>query len=283
MFPMVPYHRLPELHEEIKHDSRRSTRRSGRPTRRSSRRSCASCGTRSTSCAASCRPAPPRSTIPTPATTAARCRWPDRHRRARERPPMRQWIAACDVDDIDPEDVIPFDHDGSAYAIYRSPDDAYFATDGHCTHEQTAALRRPGHGRRDRVPQAQRPLRLHHRQGARRARCSSTCAPTRPRSRTAPSTSSCRECQPSAQHGGDGDRRRGRVRHPGRVRACARTGWTGPITLVGGEPELPYERPPLSKTWTHKPICDDERLRAADMTYLPGTHATALDTARATR
>jgi 3-phenylpropionate/trans-cinnamate dioxygenase ferredoxin reductase subunit len=54
-------------------------------------------------------------------------------------------------------------------------------------------------------------------------------------------------------------------------------GWTGPITLVGGEAELPYERPPLSKTWAHKPICDDERLRAADVTYLPGTHATALD------
>ena len=59
--------------------------------------------------------------------------------------------------------------------------------------------------------------------------------------------------------------------------ALRENGWTGPITLVGGEAELPYERPPLSKTWTHKPICDDERLRAADVTYLPGTHATALD------
>ena len=59
--------------------------------------------------------------------------------------------------------------------------------------------------------------------------------------------------------------------------ALRENGWTGPITLVGGEAEHPYERPPLSKTWTHKPICDDERLRAADVTYLPGTHATALD------
>jgi 3-phenylpropionate/trans-cinnamate dioxygenase ferredoxin reductase subunit len=59
--------------------------------------------------------------------------------------------------------------------------------------------------------------------------------------------------------------------------ALRERGWTGPITLVGGEAEIPYERPPLSKTWTHKPICDDERLRAADVTYLPGTHATALD------
>ena len=50
---------------------------------------------------------------------------------------MAQWIAACATGDIDREDVIPFDHDGRAYAIYRSPDDAYYATDGHCSHEQT--------------------------------------------------------------------------------------------------------------------------------------------------
>jgi len=50
---------------------------------------------------------------------------------------MGQWIAACAADDVDPEDVIPFEHDGKDYAIYRSPSDGYYATDGHCTHEQT--------------------------------------------------------------------------------------------------------------------------------------------------
>ena len=50
---------------------------------------------------------------------------------------MAQWIAACSTADIDPEDVIPFDHAGNAYAIYRSPHGAYYATDGHCSHEQT--------------------------------------------------------------------------------------------------------------------------------------------------
>jgi 3-phenylpropionate/trans-cinnamate dioxygenase ferredoxin subunit len=35
------------------------------------------------------------------------------------------------ADDIDPEDVIPFDHGGRSYAIYRSRDDRYYATDGH--------------------------------------------------------------------------------------------------------------------------------------------------------
>jgi 3-phenylpropionate/trans-cinnamate dioxygenase ferredoxin subunit len=49
---------------------------------------------------------------------------------------MAQWINACAADDIEPEDVVRFDHDAMTYAIYRSPDDAYFATDGLCTHEK---------------------------------------------------------------------------------------------------------------------------------------------------
>ena len=54
-----------------------------------------------------------------------------------ERGVMASWVAACGLDDVDPEDVIPFEHDGQDYAIYRSPDDEYYATDGHCTHEKT--------------------------------------------------------------------------------------------------------------------------------------------------
>jgi len=49
---------------------------------------------------------------------------------------MTQWIAACSADEVDPEDVIPFQHEGVDYAIYRSPDDEYYATAGHCTHER---------------------------------------------------------------------------------------------------------------------------------------------------
>lgn len=48
---------------------------------------------------------------------------------------MSQWIEACGADDVDEEDVIRFDHDGKVFAIFRSPDDKYFATDGLCTHE----------------------------------------------------------------------------------------------------------------------------------------------------
>lgn len=46
------------------------------------------------------------------------------------------WVAACKADEIDEEDVARFDHSGRSFAIYRSPDDAFYATDGHCTHEQ---------------------------------------------------------------------------------------------------------------------------------------------------
>ena len=46
------------------------------------------------------------------------------------------WIDACAADAIDEEDVIRFDHGGSTYALYRTDDDRYFATDGLCTHEK---------------------------------------------------------------------------------------------------------------------------------------------------
>jgi len=49
---------------------------------------------------------------------------------------MSEWVEACAVGDIDEEDVIRFDHAGRSYAVYRSADDAYFATDGLCTHER---------------------------------------------------------------------------------------------------------------------------------------------------
>lgn len=49
---------------------------------------------------------------------------------------MTEWIEACGTEDIEEEDVIRFDHEGRTFAIYRSPDDEYFATDGLCTHEK---------------------------------------------------------------------------------------------------------------------------------------------------
>jgi len=40
------------------------------------------------------------------------------------------------VDDIDQEDGIRFDSGGRTFAIYCSPDNLFFATDGLCTHEK---------------------------------------------------------------------------------------------------------------------------------------------------
>lgn len=45
------------------------------------------------------------------------------------------WVPVCGSGDIEPEGVIRFDYGGASYAIYRSGDGRYFATDGLCTHE----------------------------------------------------------------------------------------------------------------------------------------------------
>lgn len=49
---------------------------------------------------------------------------------------MSNWTRACATDDVDEEDVIRFDHGERTFAIYRSPENEFFATDGLCTHER---------------------------------------------------------------------------------------------------------------------------------------------------
>jgi len=45
------------------------------------------------------------------------------------------WIDAGPADRIYMEDVAPFEYGGRQFALYRTADDRYFATDGLCTHE----------------------------------------------------------------------------------------------------------------------------------------------------
>jgi len=45
------------------------------------------------------------------------------------------WILACKVDEIEQEGAVRFDHAGKTYAIFRSPTDEIYCTDGLCTHE----------------------------------------------------------------------------------------------------------------------------------------------------
>ncbi|MDQ7774892.1 MAG: FAD-dependent oxidoreductase [Paracoccus aminovorans] len=63
--------------------------------------------------------------------------------------------------------------------------------------------------------------------------------------------------------------------------ALREAGWTGPVTLIGAEPGLPYERPPLSKPQggavQRQPICGADALAQAGIRYLPGSVATALE------
>ena len=49
---------------------------------------------------------------------------------------MTQWIKACAHADTAQEDVLRLDHAGLTFAIYRSPSNKYYSTDGLCTHER---------------------------------------------------------------------------------------------------------------------------------------------------
>jgi 3-phenylpropionate/trans-cinnamate dioxygenase ferredoxin component len=48
----------------------------------------------------------------------------------------REWVEVCGADEIEEEDVVRFDHAGRTFAVYRLEGDAYYATDGLCTHER---------------------------------------------------------------------------------------------------------------------------------------------------
>jgi 3-phenylpropionate/trans-cinnamate dioxygenase ferredoxin subunit len=49
---------------------------------------------------------------------------------------MAKWVDASATDDVETEELIRFDQEGRTFVIYRSPDDAFFCTDGLCTHEK---------------------------------------------------------------------------------------------------------------------------------------------------
>ena len=49
---------------------------------------------------------------------------------------MPHWTRACTTDDVETEDLIRFDHGDRTFAIYRSPEDEFFCTDGLCSHER---------------------------------------------------------------------------------------------------------------------------------------------------
>ncbi|MEX2974504.1 NAD(P)/FAD-dependent oxidoreductase [Streptomyces sp. C184] len=71
--------------------------------------------------------------------------------------------------------------------------------------------------------------------------------------------------------------------------ALRRFGWRGPLTLIGDEPHLPYDRPPLSKQLLHgawEPekllLRTTDQLDPLDLDLRLGTRATGLDVATRT-
>ncbi|MFJ3952706.1 NAD(P)/FAD-dependent oxidoreductase [Streptomyces libani] len=71
--------------------------------------------------------------------------------------------------------------------------------------------------------------------------------------------------------------------------ALRRGGWRGPLTLIGDEPHLPYDRPPLSKQLLHGAWEPDRLLLRTEEQLAPlgldlrlGTRATGLDVATST-
>ena len=123
MFPLVPYHALPRLHEAVKDDCPTPypgllnvwreivpavLRQVKDPAWHVKRR----------------LPDPrPSHAEGVPASTA--------------RPDADGWVEVCDAALLAAEDVIRFDHDRKTYALVRDADGALFATDGVCTHGNT--------------------------------------------------------------------------------------------------------------------------------------------------
>ena len=278
MFPMVPYHRLPELHEEIKHDLRAGLPVDlGGATGRSSRRSCASCGTRTYYVRRELLPGAAPFTSRRPATTAAATaacpprpqpeedldgpvgrRLRGRRHRRRGRDPVRARRA------------------GTTRSTAR-PSDDYYATDGHCTHEQTLlcdglvmddVIECPKHnGRFDYttgkalgapvlVDLRTYPVQGRRRHGLPRARLSARLAST-----AEIVIVGAGECGTRA------------------ALTLREQGWDGPVSWSAPRPSRRTSGRRCPRSGELQPISDPGALRAADISFVPGAEATDLDPA----
>ena len=123
MFPLVPYHALPKLHELVKADMPTPyngivdaykeiiptiVRQAKEPDYYKKREL-------------------PTATLPVDSAA-------QRVFTSQGQPVVDGWIEVCDSQVLQPEDVLRFDHDKITYAIYRSEDNKLYATDGICTH-----------------------------------------------------------------------------------------------------------------------------------------------------
>jgi MocE subfamily Rieske [2Fe-2S] domain protein len=123
MFPLVPYHALPQLHAAVKHD----------------------CPTPYPGLLSAYREIVPallrqskdpafhvKRHLPAP-----RPRSSGDHRGSDAPPDADGWIEICAAADLGRADVIRFDHGKKTYALYRDEEGRLYATDGICTHGNT--------------------------------------------------------------------------------------------------------------------------------------------------
>ena len=124
MFPLVPYHQLPKLHEAVKADMPtpyRSIAHAWREIVPAVLRQVKDPGYHV------------KREIPTPT-----------HRgdapaimetiEADDRPLVDGWLEVCPASHLSVEDVVRLDHDGHTYAVYCTAAGEFYATDGMCTH-----------------------------------------------------------------------------------------------------------------------------------------------------
>jgi MocE subfamily Rieske [2Fe-2S] domain protein len=122
MFPLVPYHVLPKLHELIKADTPvpynglLEAYKEIIPTLLRQAKDLTYYIKRQ---------------VPTPNTELVE---PSQVFTIAGRPVVDGWIDVCDSNLLEREDVLRFDHDKKTYAIYRTADNKFYATDGLCTH-----------------------------------------------------------------------------------------------------------------------------------------------------
>jgi MocE subfamily Rieske [2Fe-2S] domain protein len=126
MFPLVPYYNLPALHAIIKDDcpppygSIVEAYREIVPAVLGQRKD-PTYHVRRKLPRAAARPAPPEAESARPIVAA-------------DRPVVDGWIDVAEVQSIERESVLRFDHDGRTFAIYRTADGKLHASDGLCTH-----------------------------------------------------------------------------------------------------------------------------------------------------
>jgi Na(+)-translocating NADH:ubiquinone oxidoreductase F subunit len=127
MFPLVPYHNLPRLHRLVRDDMPtpyRSLIEAWREIIPAVRRQVLDPGY-------FVKRKLPTPTVRSAANSAAKTF------ESTATADATGWVDVAPADELSREDVLRFDHAGHTYAIYRTGDDTFHATDGICTHGNT--------------------------------------------------------------------------------------------------------------------------------------------------